>query len=102
MSVGLRTPHMLDGLAGDRSTEQADEPRYRDCRDCFHNSYLGHPLIDDWVSCSHPATLAKGPRWEKGDPAMVNYRTGDVPLSEILNLQDCPTWTSTEPTNRDA
>ncbi len=62
-----------------------------DCRTCKHNSYIGIGE-SDWVTCNHPITLAKEPRWEKGDPAMVNYRTGDVPIREINNLQECPTF----------
>lgn len=62
----------------------------RDCRNCKYNSYK--ELNSDWVSCNHPVTLLKTPKWEPGDPAFVNYRTGDVPLSEIHNLSGCPTW----------
>lgn len=65
-----------------------------DCRTCKHNSYRGlaNSIADGWVSCVHPVTLAKEPKWEAGDPAMVSYRTGDVPVSQIHNLADCPTW----------
>lgn len=61
-----------------------------DCRDCAFNSYAGFDR--DWVSCNHPVTLAKTPKWQEGDPAFVNYRTADVPVSQIHELQDCPTW----------
>lgn len=63
-----------------------------DCRTCRHNSYLINAVCDDFVSCSHPITRAKEPRWAVGDPKMVDYRTGDVPVCEIHNLQDCPTY----------
>lgn len=63
-----------------------------DCRTCRHNLYIGQPPIKDWVDCGHPVTFAKRVNWEKGDPAMVNYRTGDVPVREIHNLQECPTY----------
>ena len=63
----------------------------RDCRDCTHNSY--RKLNEtNFVSCSHPVTLAKEPRWEAGDPAIVNWRTADVHVRELWQLQDCPTW----------
>lgn len=63
-----------------------------DCRRCKYNSYVGTPAIKGWVDCGHPITWAKTPKWEKGDPAMVGYRTGDVPVSEIHNLLNCPTF----------
>lgn len=64
-----------------------------DCRTCQHNTYRN--IKDcDFVSCAHPTTLARGPRWEEGDPAMVNFRTGDVSISQIHNLQNCPTYTA--------
>lgn len=66
-----------------------------DCRTCKHNTYKN---IDDceWVDCMHPITTDKTPKWEKGDPVMVGYRTGDVPISQIHNLQGCQTWESTQ------
>lgn len=64
----------------------------RNCLTCKHNSYRGQAGIKQWVSCCHPVSLAKTPRWEDGDPAMVSYRTGDVPISQIHELNNCPTW----------
>ena len=61
-----------------------------DCRFCSHNSYKN--ISKDWISCSHPVTLTKTPRWEKGDPAWVNMMTADVPVTQIENLADCPTF----------
>jgi hypothetical protein len=61
-----------------------------DCRTCAHNTYYG--VTNEWVSCAHPITRAKTPDWKEGDPAMVSYRTGDVPASEIRELANCPTW----------
>lgn len=63
-----------------------------DCRTCKHNSYGHDAKIADWVSCSHPATIAKSPKWAAGDPAWVNIMTGDVPVSRIGELVDCQTW----------
>lgn len=62
-----------------------------DCRNCFHNTYRA---IKDCThfDCVHPVTLARGPRWQSGDPAMVNFRTSDVPLRDIEYFSDCPTW----------
>lgn len=62
----------------------------RDCRTCVHNTYKG--IDTEWVHCAHPITLAKTPDWKEGDPQMVNYRTCDVPISEIRELANCPTW----------
>lgn len=61
-----------------------------DCRTCAHNIYRG--IGTEWVSCAHPITVAKTPRWKEGDPQMVNYRTGDVPIADIGQLANCPTW----------
>lgn len=63
----------------------------QDCRTCRHNTYIA--LADcEWVDCNHPITLAKGPRWEKGDPAFVNMRTSDLPLSRLSEVADCACW----------
>jgi hypothetical protein len=62
-----------------------------DCRTCQHNSYHG-TRIEGWVSCCHPVTLAKSPRWEKGDPAFVNWMTGDVHVSRIDEIGECPVY----------
>ncbi len=63
----------------------------RDCRTCFHNTYRA--IKDcDYVDCMHPVTLARGPRHQQGDPAMVNWRTADVHLRDIHHFKDCPTW----------
>jgi hypothetical protein len=62
----------------------------RDCRTCLHNSYIG--VTSDWVSCGHPKTLAKVPRWEAGDPSFVNMLTGDIKIDLIDQMGDCPTW----------
>ena len=64
----------------------------RDCRTCKHNSYLYAIAIRGWFNCTHPITLRKGPDWEEGDPAMVNFRTADVPMEKIRDFQNCPTW----------
>ena len=63
-----------------------------DCRTCVHNTYGGSPQIADWVSCSHPITLRKMPQWEPGDPAFVSMRTGDLHISSIGDIGECPTW----------
>lgn len=63
-----------------------------DCRDCIHNGYRNTPAIKGWIYCEHPVTRAKTPKWEPGDPEMVAYRTGDVPVSELHNIQDCPAY----------
>jgi hypothetical protein len=61
-----------------------------DCRTCTYNSYKN--LDAGWVFCSHPVTLQKTPKWEKGDPAWVNAMTSDRPISQIGELADCPTF----------
>lgn len=63
-----------------------------DCRTCRHNTYHKNPEIVGWVSCGHPTTLAKMPRWERGDPEWVNMQTGDIPVSRINELAECPTY----------
>ncbi len=63
-----------------------------DCRTCLHNIYADNPKIVGWVDCGHPITLDKTPKWKPGDPAAVNYRTGDIPVSQLHNLCDCPTF----------
>jgi hypothetical protein len=63
-----------------------------DCRTCDFNSYRNIG-VTDFVVCNHPITLARGPRWQEGDPAMVNWRTADVRIRDIENFEDCPTWT---------
>lgn len=63
----------------------------RDCRSCLHNTYQ-HIADCDFVSCAHPTTLAKEPRWQKGDPNMVSWRTADVHVREMHQLGACPTW----------
>ena len=70
------------------SDDPASYPR--DCRTCVHNTFYG--VTNEWVSCSHQITVRKTPSWKEGDPAMVSYRTGDVPASEIRELAGCPTW----------
>lgn len=63
----------------------------QDCRNCRHNTYVD--IVDcRWVDCIHPITLAKGPRWEPGDPSFVNMRTADLPLSRLSEVADCPCW----------
>lgn len=61
-----------------------------DCRTCKHNSYKD--IKTDWVHCSHPITIRKMPKWERGDPAFVSLRTGDLHISGIGDIGDCPTW----------
>lgn len=63
----------------------------QDCRTCRHNSYLDIPGCA-FVSCSHPATLAKTPSWVAGDPAWVNMLTGDLPVSRIDEVGECSCW----------
>jgi hypothetical protein len=61
-----------------------------DCRTCKYNTYYG--VTNEWLSCSHPITLAKQPQWVEGDPAFVSYRTGDVNAEHADEFRDCPTW----------
>ena len=61
-----------------------------DCRTCKHNPYLGQDT--EFVDCVHPITIRKNPRWEPGDPEMVNFRTADVSIKEIERLADCPVY----------
>ena len=68
-----------------------------DCRTCKHNSYLN--VVKDWVSCSHPITLAKQPRPEPGDPAFVDFRTGDLHVAQLHNVPKCPTYEANIPTD---
>lgn len=56
-----------------------------DCLTCKHNSYRDLPE-NEWVHCVHPITLRKGPHWEKGDPAMVDWRTGDVHVKDLRDM----------------
>jgi hypothetical protein len=75
-----------------------------DCRNCRFNTYAE---IDGckFVSCGHPVTIAKMPQWQPGDPAFVSYRTSDVAVTDLNNLDDCPAWEprtpqdTTEPSN---
>jgi hypothetical protein len=62
------------------------------CLTCKHNSYLSNPAITGWVSCCHPVTLQKQPRWEKGDPAWVDAMTGDRPVSQLADIGDCSAY----------
>jgi hypothetical protein len=62
-----------------------------DCRTCKHNTYIDIKNCSH-VCCCHPVTIKKAVRWEKGDPAMVNFRTSDVPLRDIGYFQDCPAY----------
>ena len=59
-----------------------------DCRTCKHNTY-GPTISAEWVSCSHPKTIAKTPRLEGGDPAWVNFMTADMPVSQMVGLFGC-------------
>lgn len=63
----------------------------RDCRTCQYNTYQGAD-VTDWVSCCHPITISKLPQPEPGDPAFVNLRTGDLHISSIGSIGDCPAW----------
>jgi hypothetical protein len=69
-----------------------------DCLTCKHNSYLDRG-INGWISCVHPVTIKKVPRWERGDPAMVDYRTGDVRIRDLGDIPECPTWQSAAENN---
>lgn len=76
-----------------------DDKYYRDCRDCFHNTYVDSINVIGWVDCSHPITVEKTPRPQKGDPAWVNFMTADKTVEEMFSLmQDkkCPAWESNE------
>lgn len=64
---------------------------HQDCRTCKHNTYV-NSNIPNWVSCGHPITLRKQPRFEAGDPAFVNFMTGDLPVADIGYLQDCAAY----------
>jgi hypothetical protein len=61
------------------------------CLTCNHNLYKDIPETG-FFDCGHPVTFDKRVRWQKGDPAMVDYRTGDVKVSEIEAFKDCPTF----------
>ena len=66
-----------------------------DCRTCKHNSYID--LGTDWVSCSHPITLARMAqmqRWGRSEPVWLSMITADVPTSRIDELSDCQAWES--------
>jgi hypothetical protein len=45
-----------------------------------------------WVDCCHPIAISKRPKAEPGDPAMVQFWTGDVPVSQISDIPECPTY----------
>lgn len=60
------------------------------CLTCKHNTYLW--LDTDWVSCGHPITLAKTPKWSPGDPAFVTWRTADLSSSDVAKMGECPTY----------
>lgn len=62
----------------------------KNCLSCKYNPY--YDFEKDWFDCVHPITIKRGPHWEKGDPAMVSYRTGDVRKKDIGDLHECPTW----------
>jgi len=66
------------------------------CLTCKHNTYIA--LNVEWFDCCHPLTLERGPKWQPGDPAMVNLRTGDVPRSRISEISHCPTYEPAVPT----
>lgn len=61
-----------------------------DCRTCRYNTY--GDLATEWVSCCHPVTIAKMPKWEEGDPSFVYMRTGDLRVANIADVLNCPTW----------
>jgi hypothetical protein len=63
-----------------------------ECKTCKYNSYRELALASDWVSCGHPTTLSKAPRWEKGDPAAVDAMTGDWNEAEASLWAPCPTF----------
>lgn len=65
----------------------------RDCRNCKFNTYS--EIKDcDAVSCIHPKTMEKTPRYEDGDPAWVDAMTADMLIShmESYSMSDCKTW----------
>ena len=62
-----------------------------DCRTCVHNGYL-YADVGDFIDCIHPVAMEKGPRWQKGDPAIVNWRTADVAVRDIPKMGECPTY----------
>lgn len=63
----------------------------KDCRTCGHNTYRN---IKDcaFVCCSHPVTISKTAKPDRGDPLWVDFMTADVRLSDLNFLEDCPTW----------
>ena len=66
-------------------------PGEQDCRTCKHNLYA--EIKDrEFFDCLHPIALARGPKWERGDPSIVDMRTADFRMSEIDRIGDCPTW----------
>lgn len=73
----------------------AERSEGANCLTCRHNGYIG--LATDWFDCVHPKTLERGPRWQIGDPAMVNYRTADVHVSRIADLGECAAYEAQEP-----
>jgi len=64
-----------------------------DCRTCKHNTYIDIKDCSHFCCC-HPITLARGPKRQDGDPAMVDFRTSDVPLRDLEYFQNCPTYES--------
>ena len=65
------------------------------CKTCTWELYGAD--IPEWIDCRHPVTLAKKGRWEKGDPAMVDWRTADVNIARDGHaLMDCPTYEPVE------
>lgn len=60
------------------------------CLTCKHNMYIN--LKVDWFDCSHPTVIARGSKWQAGDPAIMNYRTADIPASRIDEIGECPTY----------
>lgn len=62
-----------------------------DCRNCDFNTYKDAGT-SDWMSCCHPTAIRKLAKWEPGDPAIISYRTADVPIRDIQYMADCSAW----------
>jgi hypothetical protein len=63
----------------------------KDCSTCNFNTYKEYPT-SDYVSCCHPTTIRKLPKWEVGDPEIVNYRTADIHIRDLHYMAGCPAW----------
>lgn len=64
-----------------------------DCRTCKFNTYINLENCA-WVSCGHPKTLEKTPKYEAGDPVWVNAMTADMAIKDMHSYQmsGCTAW----------